>query len=423
MGLGLGLGAAAILWLADQWSLDGQRAQLEGLVGLSADRIAETIHRAAHDGMLRNDAEGVRRIIENIGAQEGIDRVRIYNKEGRVRVSSVPAEEGTLIGKQSEECIACHSGPQPRAGLERALRIRMLPGPRRRAHPGHHQPDLQREGVRRVPRAPRLAARARRARRAALDGAGRRGARRLGAPDAVRDLRHRPRRAAAELPDAVGLRAAAGAAAAPGDGARRRGRPHGARPGALERRDGGARPLLEPDHRRPAARARGAARPEPHARAAHRREDAPARGDAPPDAGGREDGLARQAGRRGGARDQQPARGHPHLRARAAAAVRRGRGRTAHARSGPGDRPHPRDGGRRGRPLRRHRAEPARVQPRHQRALLDDRARSGRRALSPAAPPPGRDAGGHARDPRPRGPAAASCATPPRSSRCCSRSR
>ena len=129
MGLGLGLGAAAILWLADQVSLDRQRKQLEDLVGLSADRIAETIHRAAHDGMLRNDADDVRRIIANIGAQEGIDRVRIYNKEGRVRVSSLPAEEGTLVDKHSEECIACHSGPQPRAGLERTLRIRMLPGP------------------------------------------------------------------------------------------------------------------------------------------------------------------------------------------------------------------------------------------------------------------------------------------------------
>jgi two-component system NtrC family sensor kinase len=129
MGLALGLGAAAILWLADQVGLQGQRARLEDLVGISADRIAETVHRAAHDGMLRNDAEGVRRIIENIGAQQGIDRVRIYNKEGRVRVSSVPAEEGTLIGKQSEECAACHSGTQPRAGLDRAARIRMLPGP------------------------------------------------------------------------------------------------------------------------------------------------------------------------------------------------------------------------------------------------------------------------------------------------------
>ena len=128
MGLGLGLGAAAILWLADQLSLDRQRAQLEDLVALSADRTAETVHRAAHDGMLRNDADGVRRIIENIGAQEGIDRVRIYNKEGRVRVSSVPAEEGTIVDKRSDECIACHSGPQPRAGLERRDRVRMLGG-------------------------------------------------------------------------------------------------------------------------------------------------------------------------------------------------------------------------------------------------------------------------------------------------------
>jgi two-component system NtrC family sensor kinase len=126
MGLGLGLGAAAILWLADQLSLDRQRAQLESLVALSADRTAGIVHRAAHDGMLRNDADGVRRIIENIAAQEGVDSVRIYNKEGRVRVSSRRAEEGELVDKRSDECIACHDGPQPKAGLERADRIRFL---------------------------------------------------------------------------------------------------------------------------------------------------------------------------------------------------------------------------------------------------------------------------------------------------------
>ncbi len=128
MGLGLGLGAAAILWGADQLSLERQRAQLESLVALSADRTAGIIHRAAHDGMLRNDAEGVRRIIENIAAQEGVDSVRIYNKEGRVRVSS-RHDEGSLVDKHSFECIACHAGPQPKAGLERADRIRLLPLP------------------------------------------------------------------------------------------------------------------------------------------------------------------------------------------------------------------------------------------------------------------------------------------------------
>jgi two-component system NtrC family sensor kinase len=129
MALGLCLGAAAILWAADQMSLRRQRAQLEGLVGLSADRIAETIRRATHDGMLRNDATGVERIIENIGAQEGIARIRIYNKEGRVRTSTLPSEEGTLVDKRSDQCIACHEGAQPRAGLDRADRMRIFRSP------------------------------------------------------------------------------------------------------------------------------------------------------------------------------------------------------------------------------------------------------------------------------------------------------
>jgi two-component system NtrC family sensor kinase len=129
MGLGLCLGAAAILWAADQLSLERQRTQIEGLVALSADRLADMARRATHDAMLRNDADGVRRVVASIGAQEGVTRIRVYNKEGRVRVSSLPAEEGTLVPIRSEECIACHAGPQPKAGLERGDRIRMLHAP------------------------------------------------------------------------------------------------------------------------------------------------------------------------------------------------------------------------------------------------------------------------------------------------------
>jgi two-component system NtrC family sensor kinase len=85
--------------------------------------------RATHDEMLRNDAEGLRRVVTNIGAQEGVARIRVYNKEGRVTVSSLPAEEGTLVSIHSDECIACHAGPQPKAGLDRQDRIRMLRDP------------------------------------------------------------------------------------------------------------------------------------------------------------------------------------------------------------------------------------------------------------------------------------------------------
>jgi two-component system NtrC family sensor kinase len=85
--------------------------------------------RATHDVMLLNDAERVRRVVANIASQEGVTHIRVYNKEGRVRVSSAPAEEGSLVDKRSDECIACHAGPQPKAGLERSDRIRMLAAP------------------------------------------------------------------------------------------------------------------------------------------------------------------------------------------------------------------------------------------------------------------------------------------------------
>src|SRR5512145_790620 len=128
MGLGLGLGASAILWAADQLSLDRQRAQIEGLVALSADRLGDMARRATHDVMLRNDVEGVQRVVANIAAQEDVTRIRIYNKEGRVRFSSLPEEQGTLVPIKSDECIACHAGAQPKAGLDRKDRIRMLRG-------------------------------------------------------------------------------------------------------------------------------------------------------------------------------------------------------------------------------------------------------------------------------------------------------
>jgi two-component system NtrC family sensor kinase len=128
MGLALCLGAAAILWIADRLSLERQRSQIEALVALSADRMGEMARRATHDVMLRNDAEGVRRVVANIGAQEDVTRIRVYNKEGRVRFSSEPSEEGTLVSIHSDECIACHAEAQPKAGLDRRDRIRMLRG-------------------------------------------------------------------------------------------------------------------------------------------------------------------------------------------------------------------------------------------------------------------------------------------------------
>jgi two-component system NtrC family sensor kinase len=126
MGLALSAGTAAILVGAGAWNLHLQRVQLTRLVGLSADRIAETVRGSTHDAMLRNDREALRRTIANIGSQQGIARIRIFDKRGAIRSSTRPEEVGHLLDVRAEQCTACHQQGRPLERLERADRVRVF---------------------------------------------------------------------------------------------------------------------------------------------------------------------------------------------------------------------------------------------------------------------------------------------------------
>jgi two-component system NtrC family sensor kinase len=128
MGIALCLGAAAILVLAGAWNLHLQRAHLTQVVGLSADHVAETIRASTRDAMLRNDADGLHRVIDNLGAQPGVVRIRVFNKEGRIRTSTDTTEVGRLVDTRAEQCVACHAGGQPLDRLERTDRVRTFVG-------------------------------------------------------------------------------------------------------------------------------------------------------------------------------------------------------------------------------------------------------------------------------------------------------
>jgi two-component system NtrC family sensor kinase len=128
MGIALCLGAVAILVLAGGWNLHMQRAHLTQVVGLSADRVAETIRASTRDAMLRNDAEGLHRVIGNLGAQPGVVRIRVFNKEGRIRTSTDASEVGRLVDTRAEQCVACHGGATTLDRLERTDRVRTFVG-------------------------------------------------------------------------------------------------------------------------------------------------------------------------------------------------------------------------------------------------------------------------------------------------------
>ena len=114
--------------------------------------------------------EGVHRIIENIGAQEGIARVRIFDKEGR-DPDVLRARRRRARSWTSRPCSASPATPaRSPAGLDRADRMRIFRAADGEPHPRRHRADPQRAELHGLPRAPRHAARARRPRRAAVDG-------------------------------------------------------------------------------------------------------------------------------------------------------------------------------------------------------------------------------------------------------------
>jgi two-component system NtrC family sensor kinase len=96
------------------------------LVQQSADSLTDVIRRSTHYEMLRNDRDALRRIIEELGTQPGITRIRIFNHDGRIAVSTDPAEINQVVDKNREACFTCHSQSEPLQKLNRTDRARLF---------------------------------------------------------------------------------------------------------------------------------------------------------------------------------------------------------------------------------------------------------------------------------------------------------
>jgi two-component system NtrC family sensor kinase len=118
------LGAAAILVVAGAWNVALQREQMTRLVRESADRNADVILRSTRAAMLANAPEDVQRILDDVGTQRGIERLRIFDKQGTIRRSTDDAEVGKLVDRSAEQCFGCHRRDQPLERLEGADRMR-----------------------------------------------------------------------------------------------------------------------------------------------------------------------------------------------------------------------------------------------------------------------------------------------------------
>ncbi|OFW68224.1 MAG: hypothetical protein A2Y74_07500 [Actinobacteria bacterium RBG_13_63_9] len=109
--------------------LSAHQQQLISEVRRSAHQLSETVKNSTHYDMLLNQRESVHRIITTIGKQEGIKKVRIFNKDGAIIFSTDYLDVGQMVDKQEEACYACHAVDRPleRLPISERTRIFQLP--------------------------------------------------------------------------------------------------------------------------------------------------------------------------------------------------------------------------------------------------------------------------------------------------------
>src|SRR5512145_2344015 len=79
------------------------------------DSLSETIIRTTYYQMLENDRDRVYEMIREVGTQEGIDHIRLVDKNGTIIFSTDAAETGKLLDKEAAACTVCHHFDTPLA--------------------------------------------------------------------------------------------------------------------------------------------------------------------------------------------------------------------------------------------------------------------------------------------------------------------
>src|SRR5579871_1440619 len=115
---------AAFFALFGYLNLGMERRNSQDLVEQAAYRVTDVIVRSTHYEMLHNDRDALYNIIQELGTEPGIQRIRIYNKDGLISYASDGQEVQTAVDKSAEGCVGCHGQSDPLKTLTRPVQAR-----------------------------------------------------------------------------------------------------------------------------------------------------------------------------------------------------------------------------------------------------------------------------------------------------------
>jgi histidine kinase len=106
-----------------------QKEKVMETVVESTNKLSNTIKLGTHYSMMLNSRDDINQIINNIGRQEEIKNIRIYNKQGEIKFSNRTSEVDLKTNIKDEACYICHRTEPPMIELGLDERIRIYSSP------------------------------------------------------------------------------------------------------------------------------------------------------------------------------------------------------------------------------------------------------------------------------------------------------
>lgn len=106
--------------------VEHREEELQGEISRHVTQISDVIIASTRHAMLVNERDIADKIIQDIGRQKGIERVRVINKDGTIVHSNRASEVGYSVEQQDEPCVQCHQSSPPMTQVSDAKRWKIV---------------------------------------------------------------------------------------------------------------------------------------------------------------------------------------------------------------------------------------------------------------------------------------------------------
>jgi two-component system NtrC family sensor kinase len=107
-------------------SVKTQERQLLNAMILGADQLSKSITSATWHAMLADHREDAYQVMQTIALKQGIEQIRMFNREGRLMFSTRGDDPTRQLDKSASVCKSCHQSLKPKVELSVRSRAQIV---------------------------------------------------------------------------------------------------------------------------------------------------------------------------------------------------------------------------------------------------------------------------------------------------------